>query len=66
MSSPCWSRDDPGYVKRARCLFELYTAIRLPRDVEVDLILSPLQANAFHDAVVAGGRVTTHSCNFGP
>ena len=47
--------DDPGYVKRAWCLFELYTAIRLPRDVEVDIILSPLQAKAFHDAVVAGG-----------
>ena len=44
---------DPGYVKRAWCRFELYTAIWMYREVEVDIILSPKAANAFPDAVVA-------------
>ena len=47
--------DDPGYVKRAWCLFELYTAIRLPQNVEIDIILSPCESESFHDAIVAGG-----------
>ena len=47
--------DDPGYVKRAWCLFELYTAIRLHREVDVDIILSPKQAQAFRAAMVSKG-----------
>ena len=47
--------DDPGYVKRAWCLFELYTAIRLPSEVDIDIILSPKQRSAFRDAMVSGG-----------
>ena len=35
---------DPGYVRRAWYPFELYTAIT--KDVEIDIILSPAQAQA--------------------
>ena len=45
--------DDPGYVKRAWCLFELHTAIT--RDVEIDIILSPKQAQAFRDRINRDG-----------
>jgi serine/threonine protein kinase len=47
--------DDPGYVKRAWCLFELYTAIQRPDEVEIDVILSPAQAQAFRDRINADG-----------
>ena len=54
---------DPGYVKRAWCRFELYTAIWMYREVEVDIILSPKAANAFPDAVVAAiGGMRVHGC----
>ena len=46
---------DPGYVKRAWCLFELYTSIQNRHDVEVDIILSPKQAQAFRDRINADG-----------
>merc|ERR1712166_1105639 len=36
---------NPGYVKRAWCLFELYTAIRM-KSVKVDIILTPAQREA--------------------
>ena len=47
-----WS--DPGYVKRAWCLFELFTAIR-SHAVEIDIILSPEQAQSFHDGIMEHG-----------
>ena len=47
--------DDPGYVKRAWCLFELYTAIQKRDEVEIDIILSPRQAKSFHDRINTDG-----------
>ena len=47
--------DDPGYVKRAWCLFELYTAITMRSDVEIDIILSPRQAQSFRDRINRDG-----------
>lgn len=47
--------DDPGYVKRAWCLFELYTAIKRREDVEIDIILSPKQAQSFQARISADG-----------
>ena len=47
--------DDPGYVKRAWCLFELYTAIQRRDEVAIDVILSPKQARSFHDRINADG-----------
>merc|ERR1712166_731958 len=41
---------NPGYVKRAWCLFELYTAIRMP-SIEVDIILTPAQRKACTETV---------------
>ena len=45
--------DDPGYVQRAWCLFELYTSIR--SNVEIDIILSPRQAQSFRDRINQDG-----------
>eukprot|EP00040_Diaphanoeca_grandis_P027124 m.153705 g.153705 ORF g.153705 m.153705 type:complete len:2258 (+) comp30843_c0_seq3:182-6955(+) len=42
--------DDPGYVKRAWCLFELYTAIRM-KSIQVDIILTPSQRKACAQAI---------------
>ena len=42
--------DDPGYVKRAWCLFELYTSIR-SRSVEIDIILSLTQSLSFRERI---------------
>ena len=39
--------DAPIYVTRAWCLFELFTAIRNQRDVQVDVILPPSEKRAF-------------------
>jgi len=47
--------DNPGCLKRAWCLFELVTAIQKAPDVEINIILSPAQQTAFHDAIVSGG-----------
>ena len=47
--------NDPGYVKRAWCLFELYTAIQRRDEVEIDIILSPSQSQSFHDRINADG-----------
>ena len=47
--------DDPGYVKRAWCLFELYTAIQRRSEVEIDIILSPKQAIAFRSRIDQDG-----------
>ena len=47
--------DDPGYVKRAWCLFELYTSIQNRQKVEIDIILSPSQAQSFRDRINADG-----------
>ena len=47
--------DDPGYVKRAWCLFELYTAIQRRDEVTIDVILSPKQARSFRDRINADG-----------
>ena len=46
---------DPGYVKRAWCLFELYTSIRHRSEVEIDIILSPKDAQSFRDRINADG-----------
>jgi hypothetical protein len=46
---------DPGYVKRAWCLFELYTAIQKRSEVEIDIILSPNEAQSFHDRINRDG-----------
>ena len=47
--------DNPGYVKRAWCLFELYTAIQFKDEVEIDIILSPEQSQSFHDRINQDG-----------
>ena len=47
--------DNPGYVKRAWCLFELYTAIQFKDEVEIDIILSPTQSQSFHDRINQDG-----------
>jgi len=46
---------DPGYVKRAWRLFELYTSIRHRSEVEIDIVLSPKQAQSFRDRINADG-----------
>ena len=46
---------EPGYVKRAWCLFELYIAIIRRDMVEIDIILSPAQALSFHDRINTDG-----------
>jgi hypothetical protein len=43
--------DSPGYLTRAWCLFELFTAIRNSRGVEVNILLPPSQRAAFVDAM---------------
>ena len=48
-----WS--DPGYVKRAWCLFEMYTAIQFRNEVEVDIVLSPDAKAAFLATINAAG-----------
>jgi len=45
---------DPGYVKRAWCLFELFTAIG-ERSIEIDIILSPRQAESFRKRINEDG-----------
>ena len=47
--------DNPGYVKRAWCLFELYTAIMYRNEVHIDIVLSPTQAKAFRGRINADG-----------
>ena len=47
--------NDPGYVKRAWCLFEIYTAIQRRDEVEIDIILSPAQAHAFRRTINDAG-----------
>ena len=47
--------DNPGYVKRAWCLFELYTAIQSRDEVHIDVVLSPTQAQAFRDRINRDG-----------
>ena len=47
--------DDPGYVKRAWCLFELYTAITMRASTEIDIILSPAAAQSFRDRINRDG-----------
>lgn len=46
--------DAPVYMTRAWCLFELYTAVRYRRNVEVDMILPPNQRAAFVEAMESG------------
>ena len=46
---------DPGYVKRAWCLFELYTSIQHRTDVEIDIILSPDESQSFRDRINRDG-----------
>jgi len=46
---------DPGYVKRAWCLFELYTSIQNRAQCEIDIILSPKESNSFRDRINADG-----------
>jgi len=48
--------DKPGYVKRAWCLFELYTAIQHRDDVNIDIVLSPKQAQSFRDRINRDGN----------
>ena len=47
--------DDPVYTNRAWCLFELYTAIQNRTSVEVDIIITLSQREAFQAAISAGG-----------
>jgi hypothetical protein len=47
--------DKPGYVKRAWCLFELYTAIQNKDEVHIDIVLSPKQARSFRDRINRDG-----------
>ena len=44
----------PVYVTRAWCLFELFTAIRHRRDVEIEMILPSSQRAAFVEAMKSG------------
>eukprot|EP00040_Diaphanoeca_grandis_P036065 m.228619 g.228619 ORF g.228619 m.228619 type:complete len:1687 (+) comp33543_c0_seq1:183-5243(+) len=46
--------DNPGYIKRAWCLFELYTAIRM-QDIEVDIILTPQQRELCSKSIHTNG-----------
>ena len=45
--------DAPVYVTRAWCLFELFTAIRHRRDVEINIIVPPSQRGAFAAALAS-------------
>ena len=47
--------DDPIYLSRAWCLFELYTAIDTRGAVEIDIILTEEQHAAFIEAMAAKG-----------
>lgn len=47
--------DDPVYTNRAWCLFELYTAIQNRKSVDVDIIITPSQREAFHETISSGG-----------
>ena len=47
--------DKPGYVKRVWCLFELYTAIKNKEAVDIDVVLSPQQAQSFRDRINRDG-----------
>lgn len=46
--------DAPLYVTRSWCLFELFTAIKNGRDVQIDIIVPPSQRVAFTNAMAAG------------
>jgi len=45
--------DDPGYVKRAWCLFELYTAVT--KRLKIDVILSASETKRFRQAIRTRG-----------
>ena len=45
--------DDPGYVKRAWCLFELYTAVT--KRLQIDIILSAAETARFRQAIQTRG-----------
>eukprot|EP00040_Diaphanoeca_grandis_P029880 m.175857 g.175857 ORF g.175857 m.175857 type:complete len:1282 (+) comp31832_c1_seq5:147-3992(+) len=45
---------NPGYVKRAWCLFELYTALRM-KSIQVEIILTPSQRKFCADAIKNNG-----------
>jgi hypothetical protein len=47
--------DDPVYTNRAWCLFELYTAIQNRKSVDVDIIITPSQREAFLATISSGG-----------
>eukprot|EP00041_Stephanoeca_diplocostata_P039341 m.1615215 g.1615215 ORF g.1615215 m.1615215 type:complete len:2119 (-) comp25371_c2_seq7:1818-8174(-) len=47
--------DEPIYLTRAWCLFELYTAISFRGDCEISAIFTPEQAVLFKKAVSSGG-----------
>ena len=47
--------DNPGYVKRAWCLFELYTAIQSRDEVHIDVVLSPQQGRSFRNRINRDG-----------
>lgn len=42
------------YVSRAWCLYELFTAVRSRREVQIDIILPPTQRQAFLAAMQTG------------
>ena len=45
--------DDPGYVKRAWCLFELYTAVT--KRIDIDVIVSASETQSFRQALATKG-----------
>ena len=47
--------DDPIYVKRAWCLFELFTAIQHHGEVEIAIVLPPSERSDFEAALSDGG-----------
>lgn len=52
---PLMSRwDDPVYVTRAWCLFELFIAIRNQRDVDIEVILPSSEKRAFAARMASG------------
>ena len=44
-----------GYVERAWYPFELYTAIQLRDEADIEIVLSAKQAQSFHDRINADG-----------
>jgi len=47
--------DNPMYVKRAWCLFELFTAIQHHNEVDITIVLPPAERKGFESAMEGAG-----------